>query len=48
MADNLDQLDLALDQLSIGDRNFDRFGLMLVDNVLFCLSRNRSMTPPSL
>ena len=32
LADNIDQLDLALDQLAIGDRNFDRFALMLVDN----------------
>ncbi len=34
LADNIDQLDLALDQLAIGDRNFDRFALMLVDNVV--------------
>ena len=33
LADNIDQLDLALDQLAIHDRNFDRFALMLVDNV---------------
>ncbi|MBV6512649.1 MAG: hypothetical protein FMNOHCHN_02158 [Ignavibacteriaceae bacterium] len=33
LADNIDQLDLALDQLAINDRNFDRFALMLVDNV---------------
>ena len=32
-ADNIDQLDLALDQLAVGDRNFDRFALMLIDNV---------------
>lgn len=34
LADNIDQLDLALDQLSINDRNFDRFAFMLIDNVL--------------
>ena len=34
LADNIDQLDLALDQLAVSDRNFDRFALMLVDNVV--------------
>jgi len=34
LADNIDQLDLALDQLSLSDRNFDRFALMLIDNVV--------------
>ena len=34
LADNIDQLDLALDQLAVKDRNFDRFALMLVDNVV--------------
>jgi hypothetical protein len=34
LADNIDQLDLALDQLAVRDRNFDRFGLMLIDNVV--------------
>ena len=34
LADNIDQLDLALDQLAVCDRNFDRFALMLVDNVV--------------
>ena len=34
IADQIDQLDLALDQLAIRDRNFDRFGLMLIDNVV--------------
>jgi len=33
LADNLDQLDLVLDQLSFEDRNFDRFAFMLIDNV---------------
>ncbi|WP_269542012.1 hypothetical protein [Cerasicoccus fimbriatus] len=33
LADNIDQLDLALDQLAVNDRNFDRFALMLIDNV---------------
>ncbi|HEY9224543.1 MAG TPA: hypothetical protein VIP27_10390 [Variovorax sp.] len=33
-ADQIDQLDLAIDQLAIRDRNFDRFALMLVDNVV--------------
>lgn len=30
----MDQLDLALDQLAVSDRNFDRFALMLIDNVI--------------
>jgi len=34
LADQIDQLDLALDQLAMKDRNFDRFALMLVDNVV--------------
>jgi hypothetical protein len=34
LADNIDQLDLALDQLAVRERNFDRFALMLVDNVV--------------
>lgn len=34
LSDNIDQLDLALDQLAVSDRNFDRFALMLVDNVV--------------
>lgn len=34
LADAIDQLDLALDQLVIKDRNFDRFALMLIDNVV--------------
>jgi hypothetical protein len=34
LADGIDQLDLALDQLAIEDRNFDRFALLLVDNVV--------------
>lgn len=34
LADNIDQLDLALDQLAVGHRNFDRFALMLIDNVV--------------
>jgi len=34
LADNIDQLDLALDQLEVSDRNFDRFTFMLVDNVV--------------
>ncbi len=33
LADHIDQLDLALDQLAIKDRNFDRFALMLIDNI---------------
>lgn len=33
-ADQIDQLDLAIDQLAVNDRNFDRFALMLVDNVV--------------
>lgn len=33
-ADHIDQLDLALDQLAMKDRHFDRFALMLVDNVV--------------
>jgi hypothetical protein len=34
LADNVDQLDLTLDQLAIEDRNFDRFALVLIDNVV--------------
>jgi hypothetical protein len=34
LADNIDQLDLALDQLALTDRNYDRFALMLIDNVV--------------
>lgn len=34
LADHIDQLDLALDQLALHDRNFDRFALMLIDNVV--------------
>lgn len=34
LADNIDQLDLALDQLALSDRNFDRFALILIDNVV--------------
>lgn len=34
LADNIDQLDLALDQLAVRDRNFDRFAFMLIDNVV--------------
>ena len=34
LADNIDQFDLALDQLAVSDRDFDRFALMLVDNVV--------------
>jgi len=34
VADQVDQLDLALDQLSVRDRNFDRFAMMLIDNVV--------------
>jgi hypothetical protein len=33
-ADCVDQLDLAIDQLAVADRNFDRFALMLIDNVV--------------
>lgn len=34
LADHIDQLDLALDQLAMRDRNFDRFAMMLIDNVV--------------
>lgn len=34
IADQIDQLDLALDQLAMRDRNFDRFAMMLIDNVV--------------
>lgn len=34
LGDHIDQLDLALDQLALKDRNFDRFAIMLVDNVV--------------
>ena len=33
-ADTLDQMDLALEQLLVRDRNFDRFAIMLVDNAI--------------
>jgi len=33
-ADIIDQLDLALDQINMNDRNFDRFAFMLIDNVI--------------
>lgn len=33
-ADQVDQMDLALDQLALKDRNYDRFALLLVDNVM--------------
>jgi hypothetical protein len=33
-ADVIDQLDLALDQLQMTDRNFDRFACMLIDNAM--------------
>jgi hypothetical protein len=33
-ADQIDQLDLAIDQLAVRDRYFDRFALMLIDNVV--------------
>ena len=29
VADQIEQLDLALDQLAMRDRNFDRFAMML-------------------
>ena len=34
LADNVDQLDLALDQLAMKDRNFDRFAILLTDNIV--------------
>lgn len=34
LVDQLDQLDLALDQLATYDRNCDRFAFMLIDNVV--------------
>jgi hypothetical protein len=34
VADQIDQLDLALDQLAMRERNFDRFAMMLIDNVV--------------
>ena len=34
ISDSIDQLDLALDQLAVMDRNFDRFALMLIDNIV--------------
>lgn len=34
LSDHIDQMDLALDQLAMRDRNFDRFALMLIDNVV--------------
>lgn len=34
LSDHIDQMDLALDQLAMRDRNFSRFALMLIDNVV--------------
>jgi hypothetical protein len=34
LADHVDQMDLALDQLALKDRNFDRFAMVLIDNVV--------------
>ena len=34
LCDHIEQLDLALDQLALRDRNFDRFSILLVDNVV--------------
>ncbi len=34
IADSIDQLDLALDQIAVNDRNFDRFAMLLIDNVV--------------
>ena len=34
LVDNIEQLDVALDQLKVNDRNFDRFAFMLIDNVI--------------
>jgi hypothetical protein len=34
LADQVEQLDLALDQLAARDRNFDRFAMMLIDNAM--------------
>lgn len=51
LADLLDQLDLALDQLFLDDRNHDRFALILVDNAAELALRARiksiSDTEPS-
>ncbi|MBX3206765.1 MAG: hypothetical protein KF764_16970 [Labilithrix sp.] len=33
-ADQVEQLDLAVDQLGLKDRNFDRFAILLIDNVV--------------
>lgn len=33
LSDAIDQLDLAVEQLTLKDRNYDRFALLLVDNV---------------
>ena len=41
LADLLDQLDLALDQLVLNDRNHDRFALILVDNAAELALRTR-------
>jgi hypothetical protein len=41
LADLLDQLDLALDQLVLNDRNHDRFALILVDNAAELALRSR-------
>jgi len=33
-SESIEQLDLTLDQLALNDRNYDRFALMLIDNVV--------------
>jgi hypothetical protein len=51
-ADQMEQMDLALDQLVLKDRNFDRFALMLVDNVVeltlhrYAEGQNNRYSPP--
>ncbi len=34
LADYIDQLDLALDQLALNNKNHDRFALILIDNII--------------
>jgi len=44
LCDHIDQLDLALDQLALKDRNFDRFAIMLIDNVVELILHQHAQT----
>ena len=40
LTDCIDQLDLALDQIALRDRNYDRFAFMLIDNTVELIVHN--------